>query len=99
MQAKQRDHLWEANCRLMMQLLRITMIRNLMGRPQRSCKFCLLLSLSKGTLALSKAQVQVADRKILLISEIPGDKMILICRLKNCFMVYALYFYIHASNF
>ena len=34
-----------------------------------------------------------------LISDVPGDKMILICRLKNCFMVYALYFYIHASNF
>jgi hypothetical protein len=45
MQAKQRDHLWEAHYHLMMKLLRITMTRNLMAHPKRSCKFCLLSSL------------------------------------------------------
>ncbi|CAN6168263.1 unnamed protein product [Urochloa humidicola] len=63
MQAKQRDHLWEAHCHLMMQLLKIMMIRNLMGHPQRSCKFCLLSSLSKGTLVLSKARTGDRQKK------------------------------------
>lgn len=53
---------WEVQYHLTMLLLTM-MIRNLMVQPQRSCKFCLLSSLSRGTLVLSKTQIQLTDKK------------------------------------